>query len=98
MRATPLPTEVTAPLAETVAMAGALEVQTGVTGTGLSFEFRMTIWSGIDVPAGPMTRTVADAALMLSVIAAWDGRDPYALPPAKHDFLGGLDGARSLLK
>ena len=41
---------------------------------------------------GPMTRTVADAALMLSVIAAWDARDPYALPPAKRDFLSGLDG------
>jgi aspartyl-tRNA(Asn)/glutamyl-tRNA(Gln) amidotransferase subunit A len=39
-----------------------------------------------------MTRTVADAALMLSVIAAWDARDPYALPPAKRDFLSGLDG------
>jgi aspartyl-tRNA(Asn)/glutamyl-tRNA(Gln) amidotransferase subunit A len=41
---------------------------------------------------GPMTRTVDDAALMLSVIAAWDPRDPYALPPAKRDYRGGLDG------
>src|SRR5215813_5619197 len=41
---------------------------------------------------GPMTRTVADAALMLSVIAAWDARDPYALPAAKRDYRGGLDG------
>jgi aspartyl-tRNA(Asn)/glutamyl-tRNA(Gln) amidotransferase subunit A len=41
---------------------------------------------------GPMTRTVADAALMLSVIAAWDARDPYALPPAKRDFRSGLEG------
>ncbi len=40
---------------------------------------------------GPMTRTVEDAALMLSIIAAWDARDPYALPPAKRDFRGGLD-------
>jgi aspartyl-tRNA(Asn)/glutamyl-tRNA(Gln) amidotransferase subunit A len=40
---------------------------------------------------GPMTRTVADAALMLSVIAAWDARDPYALPPARRDYRGGLD-------
>jgi aspartyl-tRNA(Asn)/glutamyl-tRNA(Gln) amidotransferase subunit A len=39
-----------------------------------------------------MTRTVADAALMLSVIAAWDARDPYALPPAKRDFRSGLEG------
>jgi aspartyl-tRNA(Asn)/glutamyl-tRNA(Gln) amidotransferase subunit A len=41
---------------------------------------------------GPMTRTVEDAALMLSVIAAWDARDPYALPPAKRDYRGGLEG------
>jgi len=40
---------------------------------------------------GPMTRTVADAALMLSTIAAWDPRDPYALPPAKRDYRDGLD-------
>jgi len=41
---------------------------------------------------GPMTRTVADAALMLSVIAGWDARDPYALPPAQRDFGSGLEG------
>ncbi len=41
---------------------------------------------------GPMTRTVEDAALMLTVIAAWDARDAYALPPAKRDYRGGLDG------
>ena len=41
---------------------------------------------------GPMTRTVDDAALMLSGIAAWDARDPYALPPAKRDFHSGIDG------
>ena len=41
---------------------------------------------------GPMTRTVEDAALMLSVIAAWDARDPYALPPAKRDYRDGFDG------
>ena len=29
---------------------------------------------------GPMTRTVADAALMMSVIAGPDARDPFALP------------------
>jgi len=41
---------------------------------------------------GPMTRTVADAALMLSVIAAWDARDPYALPPATRDYRGQHEG------
>lgn len=41
---------------------------------------------------GPMTRTVGDAALMLSVISQPDPRDWYALPPdnvAYHDCLGG---------
>ena len=41
---------------------------------------------------GPMTRTVEDAALMLTVMAAWDARDAYALPPTKRDYRGGLDG------
>jgi aspartyl-tRNA(Asn)/glutamyl-tRNA(Gln) amidotransferase subunit A len=41
---------------------------------------------------GPMTRTVEDAALMLSVIAAWDGRDPYALPLPRRDYRDGLGG------
>jgi aspartyl-tRNA(Asn)/glutamyl-tRNA(Gln) amidotransferase subunit A len=41
---------------------------------------------------GPMTRTVEDAALMLTAIAAWDARDPYALPVPKRDYRPGLDG------
>jgi aspartyl-tRNA(Asn)/glutamyl-tRNA(Gln) amidotransferase subunit A len=40
---------------------------------------------------GPMTRTVADAALMLTVIAGWDPRDPYALPSLGRDYRDGLD-------
>jgi aspartyl-tRNA(Asn)/glutamyl-tRNA(Gln) amidotransferase subunit A len=40
---------------------------------------------------GPITRTVADAALMLSVIAGWDARDPYAVPLARRDYCAGLD-------
>lgn len=40
---------------------------------------------------GPMTRTVADAALMLTVLAAPDPRDWYALPPARRDYREGLD-------
>lgn len=31
---------------------------------------------------GPMTRSVADAALLLDVISGADARDPWALPPA----------------
>ena len=33
--------------------------------------------------AGPMTRTVGDAALMLTVLAGADDRDAYALPPRR---------------
>ena len=40
---------------------------------------------------GPMTRTVADAALMLDVLAAPDPRDWSALPPPTGSFRGGLD-------
>jgi aspartyl-tRNA(Asn)/glutamyl-tRNA(Gln) amidotransferase subunit A len=32
--------------------------------------------------AGPMTRTVADAALMMSILSKPDGRDAMSLPPA----------------
>ncbi|MBB2201411.1 amidase [Gluconacetobacter tumulisoli] len=31
---------------------------------------------------GPMTRSVADAALMLSVMEGYDPKDPYSFPPA----------------
>src|SRR5262249_33677515 len=41
---------------------------------------------------GPLTRTVADAALALIVIAAPDARDVYAWPSPAPDFRDGLDG------
>ncbi|MBM3645780.1 MAG: amidase [Alphaproteobacteria bacterium] len=42
--------------------------------------------------AGPMTRTVRDAALMMNVIARPDGRDPYSNPRDNtEDYLKGLD-------
>lgn len=37
--------------------------------------------------AGPMTRTVADSALMMSVLSAPDWRDHMSLPPADLDWL-----------
>ncbi|MEX2200751.1 MAG: amidase [Dongiaceae bacterium] len=40
---------------------------------------------------GPMTRSVADAALMFSVIAAPDDRDWYAVTRAAQDWTTGLD-------
>ena len=46
---------------------------------------------------GPMTRTVADGALMLTVLAQPDERDWYALPPDGRDYRDGLgDGVRGL--
>jgi aspartyl-tRNA(Asn)/glutamyl-tRNA(Gln) amidotransferase subunit A len=46
---------------------------------------------------GPMTRSVEDAALMLSVIARPDPRDWYAIPYDGRDYLDGLDdGIRDL--
>jgi aspartyl-tRNA(Asn)/glutamyl-tRNA(Gln) amidotransferase subunit A len=41
---------------------------------------------------GPLTRTVADAALVMSVISAPDARDPYAWISPAPDFTSGLDG------
>jgi len=46
---------------------------------------------GLLAHIGPISRTVADAALMLFVIAGPDHRDPYALPPESKNFLDGLE-------
>ncbi|MGH7098217.1 MAG: amidase [Stellaceae bacterium] len=45
--------------------------------------------------AGPLARTVADAALMLTVLAGPDPRDPTGLPPDERDYRDGLDGGVS---
>src|ERR1700724_616150 len=50
---------------------------------------------GLLAHLGPVARTVADAALMLTVLSAPDHRDPYALPPEDRDYREGLeDGVR----
>ncbi len=41
--------------------------------------------------AGPITRTVRDAALMLSALARFDGRDPFSLPDDPRDWRCGID-------
>ncbi len=41
---------------------------------------------------GPMARTVADAALMLTVLSGPDHRDPYALPPDDTDYRDRIEG------
>jgi len=43
--------------------------------------------------AGPMTRTVADAALMLRVVAGPDERDLYSLPADDVDYVRALRGS-----
>ncbi|HTO13208.1 MAG TPA: amidase [Candidatus Binatia bacterium] len=42
---------------------------------------------------GPMTRTVADAALMLNVCAGPDERDQYSLPAERVDYVKALGGS-----
>jgi len=46
---------------------------------------------GLLAHLGPIARTVADAALLLSVIARADHRDPYALPPENKDYSEGIE-------
>jgi aspartyl-tRNA(Asn)/glutamyl-tRNA(Gln) amidotransferase subunit A len=62
---------------------------------------RVPIWPpsrwGALSHVGPMTRTVTDAALLLTVLAEPDRRDPAALPPDGRDYRIGLeDGVAGL--
>ena len=41
--------------------------------------------------SGPMSRTVADTALLLQVLAGPDSRDPYSMPQTPPDFSANLD-------
>ena len=62
----------------------------GVVGLKPSFG-RVPVWprNGYETIShhGPLARTTADAALMLSVIAGEDARDPYPAPPGATDFV-----------
>lgn len=62
---------------------------------------RVPVWPAPAAPAlshvGPITRTVRDAALLLSVIAGHDARDPGSFDAPVPDFPGALDaGVRGL--
>jgi aspartyl-tRNA(Asn)/glutamyl-tRNA(Gln) amidotransferase subunit A len=62
---------------------------------------RVPIYPGTDLgqltATGPMARTVRDAALLMTVIAGADARDPMALPPDGRDYLDGIeDGVEGL--
>src|SRR3990170_3388500 len=73
---------------------------TGIFGIKPSFG-RVPAWPlspfGTVAHVGPMTRTVADAALMLNVLSLPDARDWFALPHDAHDYRIGLeDGVKGL--
>ena len=80
---------------------GSIRIPAGFTGVfGLKPSFgRVPVYPastfGTLSHAGPMTRTVTDAAIMLSVISEPDARDWYALPPQDAskaaDYTIGLD-------
>src|SRR5215212_9019088 len=51
----------------------------------------LSSWESLE-HIGPMSRSVADAALMLSVIAGPDDRDRHSLPAADFDWQAAVDG------
>jgi aspartyl-tRNA(Asn)/glutamyl-tRNA(Gln) amidotransferase subunit A len=82
---------------------GSIRIPAGFSGiVGLKPTFgRIAAWPaspfGSVAHLGPMTRTVADAALMLTVMAGPDARDWLALPDDGADYRIGLDsGVRGL--
>ena len=78
--------------------AGSIRIPAGFTGIfGLKPSFgRVPAYPlstmGLLAHLGPMARTVADAALMLTVLSEPDYRDPYALPPESTDWSDGIEG------
>lgn len=66
----------------------------GVVGLKPSFG-RVPQWKlgafGPVAVAGPITRSVRDAGLMLSVMAGFNKADPFSLPEPKRDFCAGLE-------
>ncbi|HJS32842.1 MAG TPA: amidase [Alphaproteobacteria bacterium] len=53
---------------------------------------------GLVSHVGPMTRTVGDAALMLTAMAGHEDRDPYSLPSDGRDYTVGIEGGVRGLK
>jgi aspartyl-tRNA(Asn)/glutamyl-tRNA(Gln) amidotransferase subunit A len=76
---------------------GSIRIPAGFTGIfGLKPSFgRVPAWPlspfGTVALVGPMTRTVADAALMMNAIARPDARDWHALPHDGRDWMKGLE-------
>ena len=86
------------PLAVGTDGGGSIRIPCSFTGLfGLKASFgRVPAWPmspfGTVAHVGPITRTVADAALMLNVLAQPDARDWHALPYDPRDWRMGLDG------
>jgi aspartyl-tRNA(Asn)/glutamyl-tRNA(Gln) amidotransferase subunit A len=85
------------PLAVGTDGGGSIRIPCGFTGLfGLKASFgRVPAWPlspfGTVAHVGPMTRSVADAALMLNVLALPDARDWHALPYEPRDWRTGLE-------
>jgi aspartyl-tRNA(Asn)/glutamyl-tRNA(Gln) amidotransferase subunit A len=85
------------PLAVGTDGGGSIRIPCGFTGLfGLKPSFgRVPAWPlspfGTVAHVGPITRSVADAALMLEVLALPDARDWHALPPEPRDWRSGLE-------
>ena len=66
----------------------------GVVGLKPSYgrvpQWPLGAFAGVAV-AGPLTRTVRDAALMLGAMARFDWRDPYCLADEARDWLAGIE-------
>ena len=54
-----------------------------------------SLWEGLSV-SGPITRTVADAALMLEVMSGYDERDFYSIPLKAPRYLSAVRGEPNL--
>ncbi len=85
------------PLAVGTDGGGSIRIPCGFTGLfGLKPSFgRVPAWPlspfGTVAHVGPITRSVADAALMLNVLSLPDARDWHALPRESRDWRTGLD-------
>ena len=86
------------PLAVGTDGGGSIRIPCGFTGLfGLKPSFgRVPAWPlspfGTVAHVGPIARSVADAALMLNVLALPDARDWHALPRELRDWRTGIDG------
>ena len=87
------------PLAEGSDLAGSIRIPAAVCGV-VGFKpslGRVPLWPALNgwtgfSHTGPITRTVADAALLLSAWAGPDERDPKSLPATGEDFARAVDG------